>query len=143
VHQDEEVNLGLEAVDRIKHRFNLFGSPAVIPLQEGGETLEARLTEEGVMVNNLGTEPFLPWDVFTCAVTLLDDKGGRASRGDAAGDVLGQTVPLNSIEGCIAAKLYGKKEGEVVLSRAKTVSAILIWAGVCWHEPGELILLLG
>jgi hypothetical protein len=51
------------AVQRIRARFAQTGNPAHIPLLRGG-TFQAELAPHGVYVDNLGTSPFLPWEVF-------------------------------------------------------------------------------
>jgi hypothetical protein len=49
-------------------------------------------------------------------------------------------MPLDSIEGHIAWVVYGKKEGQPVFRRITPIAGIMVWAGVCKTEPGELIL---
>jgi len=72
---------------------------------------------------------------------LLARQGGRAESGDAMGSRLGdEGLPLDSIEGHIAQVVYGKQVGESVFRRISPISAILVWAGVCDTDTGELIL---
>jgi hypothetical protein len=92
-------------------------------------------------VNNLGSQPFLPWAVFEETVKLLIRNGGRAERGSALGGRLGEReLPLDSVEGHIAHTVYGKQVGETVFRRVVPVAAILVWAGICEAVPGELVL---
>lgn len=101
----------------------------------------AALTEEGIKVNNLGTQPLLPWEVFQEAICVLVRNGGRADRGDAMGSRLGEEgLSFNSIEGHIAQVVYGKHEGDVVFRRITPIACILVWAGICEAIPGKLIL---
>jgi hypothetical protein len=87
-------------------------------------------------------EPLLPWAVFEEVVALLGRKGGRARRGDAMNCRLGDdALSLDSVEGHIAATVYGRRKGDSVFRRITPVAAVLIWAGVCRHSPGELVLL--
>ena len=93
------------------------------------------------MVDNLGSQPFLPWAVFVEAVSILRRNGGRAERGDAMGSKLGDAgLSLETIEGHIAYVVYNKKVGDSIFRRISPIAAILVWAGVCDTAPGELIL---
>jgi hypothetical protein len=131
----------LQAVEIIKQKFAQSGSPARIPLLKGGSFV-AEIAENGVFVDNLGTQPFLPWAVFQEAVSLLIRKGGRAMRGDAMGARLGEPdLPLDSVEGHLASAVYGKKLKEAVFRRITPIACILIWAGICKARPLELMLL--
>jgi hypothetical protein len=49
-------------------------------------------------------------------------------------------LPLDSIEGHIAHVVYGKQIGDSVFRRISPIAAILVWAGICEDEPGELII---
>jgi hypothetical protein len=128
-------------VDRIKRRFDAVGPTARIPLLKGG-SFTASIAEDGIAVSNLAKQPLLPWAVFEEAVTLLGRTGGHASRGDAMNCKLGDDgLSLDSVEGHIAATVYGRRKGDSVFRRITPVACILIWAGVCGHSPGELVLL--
>src|SRR5947207_650840 len=78
-HQRNDV---VNVVDTIKRRFEQAGPSAEVPLLRGG-AFTAEITANGIMVDNLGTQPLLPWVVFDEAVALLRRRGGRADRGDA------------------------------------------------------------
>lgn len=130
----------LQAVEIIRHKFAETDHPVQIPLLKG-DSFEATLTEEGIKVDNLGTQPLLPWAVFQEAVCVLLRNGGRAERGDAMGAKLGEEgLSLESIEGHIAHVVYGKHPGDTVFRRVTPVACILIWAGICESAPRELIL---
>jgi hypothetical protein len=129
-----------EIIHIIRSRFASSSSPARIRLQRGGY-FSAWLEQDGIRVANLGTQPFLPWEVFTETVSLLLESGGRAERGDAMGARLGSPqLPFNSVEGRIAHRVYHKQAGQVVFRRISPISAVLVWAGICTTKPGLLVL---
>jgi hypothetical protein len=140
-HRDDVVD-ATSVVDRIKRRFEVAGPTARIPLLRGGRIFTAEITAEGIRVDNLDKQPLLPWAVFEETVALLGRNGGRADRGNAMGPRLGDdALSLDSVEGHIAAAVYGQRRGEAVFRRITPVACILIWAGICGHRPGELVLL--
>jgi hypothetical protein len=131
---------GKTAVDIIKAKFLDADLPIDIPLQKSGQ-FTFRLVEGGLEVDNLSTQPFLPWKVFEETVNLLARNGGKAERGDAMKSKLGdEGLPLDSIEGHIAHVVYGKQEGDSIFRRISPISAILVWSEICDAAPGELIL---
>lgn len=131
-----------EVVTAIRSKFSLTGSPAKVPYIRGTGSFSAELTGNGIKVDNLGGQPFLPWAVFQEAIYVLIRNGGRAERGNAMNYKLGESgLSLDSIEGHIAHIVYGKTEGDTILRRITPVACILIWAGVCRAKPGELVLI--
>ena len=131
----------IDIVATIKNKFQRVGSHERIPLLRGNRTFKAELREDGIMVDNLSSQPFLPWQVFEEAVLVLERNGGRAQHGDAMNSKLGEAgPPLDSAEGHIAHVVFGKKVGESVFRRITPIEGIIIWAGVCRAAPGELIL---
>ena len=132
----------VQAVDIIKLRFSITEISIEIPLLRGDKTFSTEMTKEGVLVSNLGNQPFLPWEVFQEAVCLLMRSGGRAKRGNAMDNKLGDPeLSFDSLEGHIAHVVYGKKQGDSIFSRITPIVCILVWAGICKTEPGEVILL--
>jgi hypothetical protein len=130
-----------EVIGIIKRRFDKKGNPTQIPLLKGGKSFKAELSTDGIYVDNLGNQPFLPWVVFTETVSLLKRSGGRAVRGNAMMPKLGeQNLPITSVEGHIAHVIYGKQMGDSVFRRVTPIACILIWAKICRHEPSELVL---
>ncbi len=128
------------AIETIKQKFQQKDIPIQIPLQKG-KLFEAIMLEEGISVDNLGNQPVLPWRVFEEAIKVLKRNGGHADRGDAMNSKLGDDrLSLNSVEGHIAHVVYGKQEGETVFRRISPISALLVWAGLCETDSGELIL---
>jgi hypothetical protein len=125
----------------IKHKLTNKGGQALIPLQRGGY-FKVKLVEGGIEVDNLGSQPFLPWQVFKEAVVIMIHKGGAAKRGNAMDYKLGSDgLPFDSIEGYIASVVYKKKAGDSVFRRITPISCILKWAGICENKPGKMILL--
>lgn len=80
----------IQAVEMIKRRFSITGSPAQIPLLKGG-MFTAELVPDGIVVDNLDNQPFLPWAVFQEAVCILIQNGGRGLRGNAMEAKLGMS----------------------------------------------------
>ena len=130
---------GIKVVKAIKSKFQGTGSPANIPMQTGG-SFTAKLTNDGILVDNLGSQSFLPWIVFQEAICVLIRNDGRAAQGDASARLGSQELSLNSLEGHIAQVVYGKKVGDPVFGRVAPIVDILFWAGVCDATPEELIL---
>jgi hypothetical protein len=130
----------IQITEIIKDKFKQTGWPASIHNQKGG-SFTAALTDNGVNVDNLGSQPFLPWMVFEEAVWMMRLNGGRAQFGKAMSARLGEPhLPYDSIEGHIASQVYGKQHGDSVFRRIVPISNILIWAGICGAAPGELVL---
>jgi hypothetical protein len=128
------------AVEAIKRKFSETGSPTEIPLLNG-RMFTAELTDGGVIVSNLGAQPFLPWVAFQEAVCILIRQGGRAGRGNAMQYRLGEPgLPVDSVEGHVALVVYGKHMGDAVFRRIAPIAGVLIWAGICQPAPNELIL---
>jgi hypothetical protein len=128
------------AINKIKLKFEDIEKIVLIPLSFGG-FFSARMTREGIMVDNLGFYPFLPWNVFMETVNLLVKNNGRAEKGDVTRSRLGdEGLSLETVEGYIASVVYGRKIGETVFRRISPISAILVWAGVCDVTTDELIL---
>ena len=128
-----------DVIVRISERFSRTGGSADIPLMKEGKSFKAQLRDDGVEVSNLGSQPFLPWQVFMETVALLERNGGTARKGDAMYGRLGDhRLPLSSVEGNIASIVYGKKKGNSVFRRISPIAAILDWCGLCANCRGEL-----
>lgn len=125
----------------IKEKLVHNGGKVDISLLKGNKSFQVQLTDDGLLVDNLNSEPFLSWEVFEKAVELLEQEGGNALKGDAMGSKLGEDgLPINSIEGYIAKEVYGKELGDSVFRRISPIVNILIWAGVCENGKGKLVL---
>ena len=123
----------------IKTAFNSNGNPCKIPKRGGYFT--ARLTAEGIEVDNLGSQPLLPWAVFAETIKLLQVQGGKAKKGNAMKYKLGDAeLGLDTIEGYISHKVYRQQKGESVFRRVTPIANILVWADVCQSSKGYLSL---
>ncbi len=131
---------GKLAIEVIKQKFERLDRQIRIPLQKGG-SFKTYMADEGIIVDNLGSQSLLPWIVFEEAIDLLVRNGGRAAKGNAMSYKLGEAgLAIDSVEGHIAQAVYGKKPGDSVFRRISPISAILVWAGLCDTNSGELIL---
>jgi hypothetical protein len=125
-------------IEQIKTKFAQTGVSTEISLLKGGSFI-AKLTDGGISVDNLGTQPFLPWVVFEQAMNVMERNSGIAVRGNAMNFRLGDPkLPLDSIEGHIASVVYGRECGDTVFRRITPIACILIWAGICEPKPGRL-----
>lgn len=128
-------------INKIFEKFSKEGNPSVVSMINPNKSFEARFCFNGIEVDALKRRETLPFDVFIKTVELLRENGGRAKRGNAFKGVLGdENLPVNSVEGYIAQKVYGKCPGERVTLRITPIACLLIWAGICRHETGELVL---
>ncbi|MGG3562122.1 hypothetical protein ABES03_11020 [Neobacillus rhizosphaerae] len=132
----------INALEKIKGEFLENNNSVDIPLIRGQKTFKAILNEKGISVSNLATQSFLPWEVFEETIRLLKEQNGCALKGDAMNYKLGETgLPIDSIEGRIAFKVYGKQLGQNVFRRITPIACILVWAGICVNQSGKLVLL--
>jgi hypothetical protein len=131
---------GRTAVYMIRGKFKENLTSVKVPLQNG-RSFSAYLVKEGLHVDSLGGQSLLTWEVFEETVNFLITKGGQAKRGDSMQARLGgDGLPLDSIEGHLANVIYGRQKGDSVFRRISPIAAILVWARVCYSEPGVLIL---
>ena len=128
------------AINKIKLKFGEIEEIVLIPLPLGG-FFSASMTAEGIMVDNLGFYPFLPWTVFVEVINFLIGRNGRAEKGFSMSARLGdEGLSLETVEGHLAHVIYDKKEREIIFRRMSSISAILVWVGVCDATTDELIL---
>ncbi len=82
----------------------------------------------------------LIWEAFEAAVEVVVKNGGKATKGKArSGAKLGSDdLPLDSVEGYIAFKVHGVKEGETAFGPGFVICAVLDWAEICKNERGYL-----
>lgn len=132
-HPDVEYVIGL-----IRRSFEGKRTIEVKNLKSG--TFTATLVDAGIEVSNLGQQPFLPWDVFTETVGLLRENGGKALKGDAMSSRLGEVaLPIDSVEGRVAFRVYGKGAGESVFRRITPIVNILVHASICMPGRGKYL----
>jgi hypothetical protein len=130
------------AIERIKDKFLEKGGSINITLLKGQKTFQAVLNDEGISVSNLTSQPLLPWSMFGETIVLLNEKNGSALKGDAMKSRLGETgLPIDSVEGRITYKVYGKQLGQNVFRRITPIACILEWAGTCVNQGGKLVLI--
>jgi hypothetical protein len=135
-------------IQNLKEAFKKSSKPARIPTLNRGIKKKGYFTAElasvGIKVDNLGNQPILPLDVFRETINLLIEKGGEALKGKCHGKKIklgDPELPLDSIEGKIAYKVYHCKIGDSVFRRITPVSCILAWAGICKNKRGYLELI--
>ncbi len=133
----------MSTTQQIKDKFKELESTTVeIPLMRKNQSFKAHLRNNGIEVSNFGTQNFLAWEAFEATIKLLEQEGGSAKKGDAFKGKLGyKLLSLNSVEGHLAYNVYDKKKGSTIFRRISPISAILVWAGLCKHGRGELILI--
>ena len=129
-------------ISKIKNQFDKKGNPAKIPLMSGKQLFEARFETDGIYVDNLKNQPFLPWEIFSEAVNCIQENNGKVKKGNATNSRLGDpSLGLDTLEGYIASKVYGCKVGDTVFKRVTPVACILAWAGICENTRGQIGLL--
>jgi len=131
---------GLNFKKRIKNAFEREGEEVKIPLQIN-RTFTAKITEEGIKVDNLRNYHLLDWKVFDEIEELFKEKGPSVLKGDAMNYKLGESgLPIDSIEGRVAYKIYDKGLGDSVFRRISPIVGILVWADIC-EVNGEYLVL--
>ncbi len=132
-----------DLLNRIRGHFAAHGNSLELDKNKG-QQVRYDMKKEGVEVTNLSESMhrnFLPWGVFYYSLELLLEQGGSASKGDAMNAKFGDAkLSVNSIEGRVAARIYGVQEGESVFRRITPISDILIEAGICTNNNGVLTL---
>ena len=80
-------------------------------------------------------------DKFDEIEELFKEKGPSVLKGDAMNYKLGESgLPIDSIEGRVAYKIYDKGLGNSVFRRISPIVGILGWADICEVESNYLIL---
>jgi chromosome segregation ATPase len=130
-------------ISKIKSQFDKKGNPSKIPLMSGKHFFEARSEIDGVYVDNLKRQPFLPWEIFPEAVNCIRENGGKIKKGNATNSKLGDpNLGLDTLEGHIASKIYGCRIGDPVLKRITPIASILAWAEICENTRGQISMLI-
>ena len=143
IHRVDSLMPKFNIKEKIRSKLKEVGGQAEIQNQKKG-TFYARLVEEGIVVNNLGGSPLIKWEVFDELERLFSEKGPIVRKGDAMSCKLGEIgLSLDTIEGCLANKVYHKKIGDSVFRRITPISGILVWAGICRNVNGSLELIEG
>ena len=130
-------------ISKIKSQFDKKGNPAKVPLMSGKHFFEARSEIDGVYVDNLKRQPFLPWEIFSEAVNCIRENGGKIKKGNATNSKLGDpNLGLDTLEGHIASKVYGCRIGDPILKRITPIASILAWAEICENTRGQISMLI-
>jgi len=114
---------------------------AIIPLLEGSKCdIVYDPNSKGLISSKIPPKDQLTWEAFNASVELVIKNGGKAKKGNArSGAILGSTgLPINSIEGYIAHKVHGVKEGETAFGPGFVIAAVLDWAEICINNRGYL-----
>lgn len=128
-------------VRTIKEKLNDNNGRAIIRLYQG-DSCAIWFDEKGKGLVSPKIPPAnqLVWEVFDAAVEVVLSNGSKAVKGKArSGAKLGSDdLPLNSVEGYIAHKVHGVKEGETAFGPGFVICAVLDWADICKNERGYL-----
>lgn len=127
-------------IKAIKESLNRSSGLARLPLPRGKEFyIWYEEFGNGLHADNLPQKQVLTWNAFEAAMELLEKSQGRAPKGNAMKSPLGQgALTLNTVEGYVAARAYGLKQGSFVPRKISALSAILSWAGLCKNGRGYL-----
>lgn len=128
-------------ISKIKEKLNASGGICRIPLFNGDPCeISYREDGKGLLSPKIPLEDQLIWEVFDSALEVVLKNGGQAIKGKAqSGVALGSKgLPLNSVEGYIAHKVFNVKEGESAYGAGFVIYAVLDWAGVCTNCNGYI-----
>lgn len=91
--------------------------------------------------DKLPIKPPFRFEVFDIIVDLLIANGGRARKGNGRNYKFGHPdCDESTVVGAVAAKYFGKKNGESVYDPVFVLAAILEWAGIATNDRGEIAL---
>lgn len=130
-------------VRTIKEKLNNNNGRAIIRLYQGDScAIWFDENGKGLVSPKIPPANQLVWEVFDAAVEVVLNNGGKAVKGKArSGAKLGSdNLSLNSIEGYIAHKVHGVKEGETAFGPGFVICAVLDWADICKNERGYLMM---
>lgn len=128
-------------IKKIKEKLNTNSGKCRIFLFNGDPCeISYRWDGKGLLSPKIPLENQLIWEVFDAALEVVINNGGQAVKGKAqTGSTLGSMgLPLNSVEGYIAHKVFGVQLGETAVGSGFVIYAILDWAGICKNENGYI-----
>jgi hypothetical protein len=128
-------------ISKLKEKLNECGGKTTIKLLQGDSCdIWYESNGKGLVSPKIPPANQLIWEAFDAALEVVVKNGGRAAKGNArSGAKLGSVeLPLNSVEGYIAQKVHGVKDGESAFGPGFVISAVLDWAGICKNERGFL-----
>lgn len=139
---DNETARNSLVVKKIKDKLNSCGGKATIKLFRGDPCeISYDFYKRGLSSPKVPMPDQLTWEAFDAAVEVVINNGGKALKGSARskGARLGnEKLPRNSVEGYIAHKVHGVKQGESSFGAGFVIYAILDWASICNNELGFL-----
>jgi hypothetical protein len=97
-------------IARIKEQLGEKNNVVTIPLMKAGQSFTAKWDDRGVSVDNLGNQP------------------------------LSLEFPLDSIEGCVAHKVFKIQPGKTTYRKISAIVGVLSWAGICTNGRGYVTL---
>lgn len=137
-----DVYIGNLVTEKIREKLDESDGHASIKLFRGDSCeISYDSNESGLVSPKIPVPDQLTWEVFDAAVEVVINNGGKAPKGSARskGARLGnELLPMNSVEGYIAHKVHGVKEGQSAFGPGFVIFAILDWAGICNNEKGFL-----
>lgn len=126
----------------IKSKLNDMGGE--VEIKNGNTKLNVRYADDqtGICVKtSKGEETYFVWDVFFASVDVLRQQDGKALKGDASKGKLGtKALPVDSVEGYVAANVFGKKKRQTVEKNITKIATILKWADIVTIGKDHLIL---
>ncbi|MSS62817.1 DUF2089 domain-containing protein [Velocimicrobium porci] len=130
-------------IQKIKSQLNMANGLVKLTLPKGTDFyIYYEEYGNGLCATNLPSNRILHWSVFDQTITLLQQKNGRAIKGNAMKGKLGSNdLPFDSVEGYIAANTYHAQKGDSCLRMISTVAAILEWTGLCINGYGYIELI--
>ncbi len=128
-----------KASQRIFDQLKEEGGSSYCEMLKGG-SLKIWLTENGVC--NSGYKGLVcEWKIFDAIVEKARELGGKMYKGDSAaqsGSKIGSNdLPVDTIDGFISLKFYGRHIGDSTLRRSTYYAAILAWAGICKNKRSQ------
>ena len=117
----------------IKGKLNDVGGEVEVKNGNTKFTVRYAQDESGLdFISAKGEETHFVWDVFFAAVDILkQSEDGKALKGDADKGTLGtKALPVDSVEGYIAANVFGMKKRQKVEKNITKIATFLKWADI-------------
>jgi hypothetical protein len=129
-------------VRRIKEKLNSCGGSATIFLLSGKQArIWYSADGSGIECDKIPIPGQLVWQVFVEAYNIAAAQDGEVLKGNARAGKLGSDkLPVDSLEGFVAYRVHGVREGESAFGPGFVIAAVLDWAGVSANERGKIVL---
>ncbi|BFK82140.1 hypothetical protein I3900191A7_22850 [Clostridium baratii] len=124
----------------LKEKLNKVNGSTIIKLKSNKDC-DIRFSKngDGIISSKIPGDDTMRWEVFDAVIELLNKSGGKALKGNARSGKLGNPkFTIDTVEGYIAFKAYGKQEGESSFGPGFVIYAILEWAGICENGRGYI-----